>query len=317
MSDEPTAAELYSALRPLLFSIAYRMLGSVSAAEDVVQESFLRYHRAQQDGVTIETPKAYLTTIATRLSVDALRRAKRRREAYVGTWLPEPLLTDPSPDAAEQVETADTLSLAFLVLLESLSPVERAVFLLREVFDYGYEELAAVVDRTPDNCRQIALRARRSVDARRPRYEPSAAKRDQLAERFFAACEHGDLQALQGLLAADIKFQGDGGGKAPAVAQVISGQKMVMRLLVSLLRQGAELGGWAEPAQVNGQPGAIFHTADGKIASVVGLEIADGQVQAIQSVVNPDKLRHLGAVADMRSLMRAVRNGAGPQGTSA
>lgn len=307
MSDEPTVAELYSALRPLLFSIAYHMLGSVSAAEDIVQESFLRYHRAQQEGVVIETPKAYLSTIATRLSVDALRSAKRRRETYVGTWLPEPLLTDPGPDAAEQVETADTLSFAFLVLLESLSPVERAVFLLREVFDYGYDEIAEVVDRAPDNCRQIALRARRSVDARRPRYEPSAAKRDELAERFFAACQHGDLEALQGLLAADVKFQGDGGGKAPAVAQVISGLEKVMRLLESLLQQGVELGGWAEPVHVNGRPGAIFHTADGKIASVLILEIADGHVQTIQSVVNPDKLRHLGAVADLRSLMRVAR----------
>ena len=307
MSDAPTTAELYSELRRLLFSIAYRMLGSVSAAEDVVQESFLRYHRAQQDGVVIETPKAYLTTIATRLSVDALRSAKRQRETYVGTWLPEPFVTDPSPDAAEQVETADTISFAFLVLLESLSPVERAVFLLREVFDYGYDEIAEVVDRTPENCRQIALRARRSVDARRPRYEPSAAKRDELAERFLAACQHGDLQALQGLLAADVKFHGDGGGKAPAVAAVITGMERVMRLLVSLLEQGAEMGAWAEPAQVNGQPGAIFHTADGKIASVLSLEIADGQVQAIQNVLNPDKLRHLGAVADLRTLMRAAR----------
>jgi RNA polymerase sigma-70 factor (ECF subfamily) len=193
------------------------------------------------------------------------------------------------------------------VLLESLSPVRRAVFLLREVFDTATRD-ARRRGSHADNCRQIALRARRGVDARRPR-RTVCSQRDQLAGVCGVRARRS--ASTTGLLAADIKFQGDGGGKAPAVAQVISGQRMVMRLLVSLLRQGAELGGWAEPAQVNGQPGAIFHTADGKIASVVGLEIAHGQVQAIQSVVNPDKLRHLGAVADMRSLMRAARNGAG------
>jgi RNA polymerase sigma-70 factor (ECF subfamily) len=307
MPDEPSVAEAFSALRPLLFSIAYRMLGSVSEAEDVVQESFLRFHRAALDGTVIENPKAYLTTTATRLSLDALRAAKRRRESYVGMWLPEPLLTDPAPGVAEQVETADTLSLAFLVLLESLSPVERAVFLLRDVFDYGYDEIGQAVGRSPANCRQIALRARRSVESRRPRFDASAAQRAELAAQFFAACQTGDIAALQHLLAADVTFAGDGGGRAPAVARVVTGSDKVIALVLGIMQEGLAMGGFAELAQVNGEPGAVYHVADGKIASVVALEVSGGRVRAIRSVVNPDKLQHLGAVADVRRLLREFR----------
>jgi RNA polymerase sigma-70 factor (ECF subfamily) len=304
-----TVDEVYASLRPLLFSIAYRMLGTVSEAEDVVQETFLRYHRALQDGVTIETPKAYLATITTRLALDTLRSARRQREAYVGMWLPEPLLADgDAVDAATQVEIGDSLSMAFLVLLESLNPVERAVFLLREVFDYGYDEIAEIVDRTPDNCRQLAVRARRSVQERRPRYEASAQRRAELANRFFLACQQGELDALKQLLADDVTFHGDGGGKAQAVARVVSGPDKVTRLLLSLLSQGAELGLSVEPVQVNGEPGALTRTSDGKIVSVFALEIADDRVHAIRSVVNPDKLGHLGVVADMRQLMRELRH---------
>ncbi len=308
MSSALSVDELYPALRPLLFSIAYRMLGTVSEAEDVVQEAFLRFHRAAQDGTVIETPKAYLTTIATRLSLDALRSARRQRESYVGMWLPEPLLADDAPGVAEQVETGDSLSMAFLVLLESLNPVERAVFLLREVFGYGYDEIAEVVDRSPDNCRQLAVRARRSVQERRPRYEASRERRDELAVRFFAACRDGDLDAFKQLLADDVSFHGDGGGKVPATARVVSGIDKVTRLIFSMLTQGAELGFAIEPVQVNGQPGAITRTGDGKVVNVFALDIADGHVQAIRSIVNPDKLDHLGAVADMRELMRSLRH---------
>jgi RNA polymerase sigma-70 factor (ECF subfamily) len=308
MSGAQTVDELYPALRPLLFSIAYRMLGAVSDAEDVVQESFLRYHRAAQAGTVVDSPKAYLSTTVTRLSLDTLRSAKHKRESYVGMWLPEPLLADDSADVAAQVETGDTLSLAFLVLLESLNPVERAVFLLREVFDYGYDEIAEIVDRSPDNCRQLALRARRAVQQRRPRYEASRQRRDALAHRFFSACRDGDLDGLKQLLADDVSFHGDGGGKAQAVARVVHGVDKVLRLLVALLSQGVELGLSVEPVQVNGEPGAITRTADGKVVSVFALEIVDDRVHAIRSVVNPDKLEHLGAVADMRQMMRAMRH---------
>jgi RNA polymerase sigma-70 factor (ECF subfamily) len=307
VSGPRTVDELYPELRPLLFSIAYRMLGTVSEAEDVVQETFLRFHRATQDGTVIETPKAYLTTIATRISLDVLRSARRQRESYVGMWLPEPLLADDAPGVAEQVETGDSLSMAFLVLLESLNPVERAVFLLREVFGYGFAEIAEIVERSPDNCRQLAVRARRSVQERRPRYEASRQHRDELAGRFFAACRVGDLDALKQLLADDVAFQGDGGGKAPATARVVTGADKVSRLILGLLTQGAELGASVEPVQVNGQPGAITRTKDGKIVNVLALEVVDGRIQTIRSVVNPDKLGHLGAVADVRQLMRSLR----------
>ena len=202
MTDDAVTA--FQELRPLLFSIAYRMLGSVAEAEDVVQETFVRYHRSLEEGTAIESPKAYLSATATRLAIDQLRSARVRRERYVGTWLPEPLVTDAEPDASEHAETADSLSLAFLVVLESLSPVERAVFLLREVFDYGYGEIAAVVGKTEDNTRQLAVRARRRVDERRPRFEATRRRRDELAARFFAAAERGDMDGLVSMLAADV-----------------------------------------------------------------------------------------------------------------
>jgi RNA polymerase sigma-70 factor, ECF subfamily len=307
MPDDGELAALYRDLRPLLFSIAYRMLGSVSDAEDVVQESFLRYQRALDDGTVVASPKSYLSAVATRLSLDILKSARARRESYVGMWLPEPLLLDPMPDAAAHAELADSLSMAFLVVLETLSPVERAVFLLREVFDFDYEEIATMVEKTPENCRQLLARAKKRVEERRPRFEASREQRAELANRFFAACASGDLAGLQSLLAADVTFQGDGGGSAPATARVVAGSEKVARLLVGLVTQGAEFGFSARPVEVNGQPGAMFVTADGAIANVVSLEIADGQVQAIHAVVNPDKLRHLGPVADLRAMMHDAR----------
>ena len=300
-------ARVYKDLRPLLFSIAYRMLGSVSDAEDIVQDTFVRYQRAVDDGLIAESPKAYLSSITTRLSLDTLKSARVRRESYVGTWLPEPLLVDPMPDASAHAELADSLSLAFLVILETLSPIERAVFLLREVFDFGYEEIAAMVGKSADNCRQLLVRAKRRVDERRPRFEASREQRAALAERFFAAVQVGDLAGLQQLLAADVTFAGDGGGKAPATAQVVAGVEKVSRLLLSLTEQANEHGFTMRAVEVNGQPGAIFRTPDGLISNVIGLDIVDGQVQAIHGVVNPDKLRHLGPVADLRALVHQLR----------
>src|SRR5216110_508179 len=220
----------YEELRPLLLSIAYRMVSSVGEAEDIVQEAFLRIHRAEAEGTKVDSPKAYLSAVVTRLSIDQLKSARARREQYVGQWLPEPLLTDSAPDAAAQAETADSLSMAFLVLLESLTPVERAVFLLREVFDYA--EIAKIVRRSEDNCRQLYVRARRHIDEGRPRFEASRAQRDELARRFLAAAQLGDTSALVELLAADVVVYGDGGGKAPSWTEPIYGRERVAKLMV-------------------------------------------------------------------------------------
>jgi RNA polymerase sigma-70 factor, ECF subfamily len=228
---EARVPDPFAELRPLLFSIAYRMLGSASEAEDIVQEAFLRYHRETAAGTEIDSPKSYLSAITTRLCIDHLRSARVRRESYVGTWLPEPLLTDEESDAARQAETADSLSMGFLVLLESLTPVERAVFLLREVFEYEYEEIASVVGKSEENCRQIAVRARRQVQAGRPRFEASKAQREELAHRFFQAVVEGDVEGLVGMLAADVVVYADGGGKAAAFPRPIHGRDKVVRLV--------------------------------------------------------------------------------------
>ncbi len=284
-------ATRHDELRPLMFSIAYRMLGQVSEAEDVVQNAWLRM---QTDETVVRSPEAYATTVTTRLAIDQLRSARVRREAYVGAWLPEPLLTTPADaDPAARAETADSVSMAFLVLLESLSPVERAVFLLREVFGYGYDQIAAVVEKSEPNCRQIFARARARVDERRPRFEVSRAHRDELARRFFAACEQGDMAGLERLLADDVVFNGDGGGKAPAVRRPVEGRVQVLRFLGALLQQGAAQGARIEPVEVNGQPGAQLIGGDGRLVSVLALDIADGHIQAMHNVLNPDKLRHL------------------------
>jgi len=299
----------YEELRPLLFSIAYRMIGSVSEAEDIVQEAFLRIHRAEAEGTRIESPKAYLSAVTTRLSIDHLKSARVRREQYVGQWLPEPLLTDDSaPDAAAHAETADSLSLAFLVLLESLTPVERAVFLLREVFDYGYDEIAGIVDRTEHNCRQLYVRARRHVDEGRPRFEASRKQRDELVERFFAAAERGDLAALEEMLAADVVVYGDGGGKAPSWPKPIYGRERVAKLIAGTLKQVKEFGVTLRAAHINGQPGVVFLDDEDRIGAVMSVDVADGLVQTIRGVTNPDKLEHLGRVLDAREVLRKNRN---------
>jgi RNA polymerase sigma-70 factor (ECF subfamily) len=290
---------LYEEYRPLLFSIAYRMVGSASDAEDIVQEALLRVHRETSKGTAIDSPKAWLSTVTTRLAINHVQSARVRRERYVGTWLPEPLLTDSESEGARNAETADSLSLAFLVLLESLGPVERAVFLLREVFDYGYDEIASVVDKSEDNCRQIAARARRQIEAKKPRFEASRQKREELARRFFSAIADGDTEGLINLLAADVIAYGDGGGKAPAVPRPIYGRDKVVRLFVNLARSAERLGvSGMRHAEVNGQPGALFVDSEGQPVVVVSLDIADDLVQTIRAVSNPDKLRHLDSRAD-------------------
>ncbi|HEV8563652.1 MAG TPA: RNA polymerase sigma-70 factor [Actinomycetota bacterium] len=294
--------ELYEELRPLLFSIAYRMLGSATEAEDVVQEAFLRFHRESQRGVEVESPKAYLSAVTTRISIDQLRSARVRRESYVGTWLPEPLLTDTESDASRHAETADSLSLGFLVLLESLSPVERAVFLLREVFEYGYDEIATVVGKTEDNCRQIAVRARRQVQSGKPRFEASRKRKEELARRFFEATAMGDTEGLISLLAADVVAYGDGGGKAPAFPRPVHGRDRVARLLLGRTARGERLGvSGMRLVEINGQPGALFVGPEGLPVAAVSLDIADDLVQTLRAVSNPEKLRHLGSVASTDS----------------
>jgi RNA polymerase sigma-70 factor (ECF subfamily) len=295
----------FGELRRPAFAIAYRMLGSVSDAEDVVQEGFLRLHRAREGGERIESPRAYLSAVVSRLSLDHLRSAQVRREAYVGEWLPEPLLTSVENNPATRAEMADTLSLAFLVLLESLSPEQRAAFLLREVFDEPYDRIAEIIETSEQNARQLVTRARRHVEERRPRFEVSREQQQELATRFFAAAEEGDLEGLEELLAHDVVLRGDGGGEAPTLKRAVHGRAKVARTLIAGQRAGARFGGFtSRHEEVNGQPGALFFDRGGLLAGVMVLDIVAGQIQAVSSIVNPDKLRHLGPVADLRALLR-------------
>jgi RNA polymerase sigma-70 factor (TIGR02957 family) len=297
--------QLLDELRPVAFAIAYRMLGSVSEAEDVVQEALLRVHRALDAGEQIASPRAFVATVTTRLAINELRSARARRETYVGEWLPEPILTDGLEDPARQAELADSLSVAMLVLLESLSPEQRAVLLLHDVFDYGYAEIAAIVGKNEANVRQLGTRARRHVDERRPRFRTTREECDELAARFFAAAQQGDLAGLEALLAADVEMTGDGGGKVPAITQPLLGRTRVARLLVDSVI--ARLPGVSvRPVEVNGGPGALFLDAQQRLISVMSLEIAGGRITSIKSVVNPDKLAHLGPVADFAALLRSA-----------
>jgi RNA polymerase sigma-70 factor (TIGR02957 family) len=296
---------LLDELRPASFAIAYRMLGSVAEAEDVVQEALLRVHRALEAGERIESPRAFVATVTTRLAIDELRSARARRERYVGEWLPEPILTESSDDPARHAEMADSLSMAMLVLLESLSPEQRAVLLLRDVFDYPYEQIAQIVGRSEDNVRQLATRARRHVEERRPRFQTSGEQRDELARRFFAAVQDGDLSGLEALLAHDIVLTGDGGGKVPALARSLRGRNRVARTLLDWVKLGARIPGASiRPVEVNGAPGALLLDGDDRLIAVWALEIARGQIQGVSSIVNPEKLAHLRPVADLGTLLR-------------
>ncbi|TWD82659.1 RNA polymerase sigma-70 factor (ECF subfamily) [Kribbella amoyensis] len=296
-----TRAEEFEELRPLLFSIAYRILGSVSEAEDAVQEAWLRY-----EGTPTEprSAKAFLSATVSRIAIDVLRSARVRREEYVGPWFPEPLLADPYQDPQRSAELSDSLSMAALLLLERLTPLERAVFVLREVFAFTFPEVAAAVGRSEAACRQLAVRARRHMDAGRPRFEADRVERTELAGRFLDAFRDGDVDGLTALLAADVQLVGDGGGKAPQWADRFLGVDRVSWVLAELVSLFGGLGARVEPHEVNGQPGAIFRDRDGKVLSTWALDIVDGQVQTIRTVSNPDKLRHVGPVADPLAAFR-------------
>jgi RNA polymerase sigma-70 factor, ECF subfamily len=304
-----TRAEEFEELRPLLFAIAYRILGSVAEAEDAVQETWLRYEASPAQPTSA---KAFLSAVVTRVSIDVLRSARVRREEYVGQWFPEPLLTDPYQDPERSAELADSVSMAALLLLERLSPLERAVFVLREVFGFGFGEVASAVGRSESACRQLAVRARRHMDAGRPRFEADRRERDELASRFFDALREGDVEGLRELLAADVQLVGDGGGKAPTLARSIIGAEKVSRVLASVFPWLVRIDVTLEPREVNGQPGAIFRDRDNRVLLTVTLDVLDGQIQAIRSVSNPDKLGHVGPVADAWAVAREVNQARHP-----
>jgi RNA polymerase sigma-70 factor (ECF subfamily) len=294
-------AEEFEELRPLLFAIAYRILGSVSEAEDAVQETWLRY---QDSPAQPRSAKAFLSAVVTRISIDVLRSARVRREKYVGEWFPEPLLSDPYQDPERSAELADSVSMAALLLLERLSPLERAVFVLREVFGFGFPEVASMVGRPEAACRQLGVRARRHMDAGRPRFEADRRERDELASRFFDALREGDVDGLRELLAADVQVVGDGGGRAPQFSRPIIGAENVARVLASVFRRLLRIDVTLEPHEMNGQPGAIFRDRDNKVLATLALDVLDGRIQTIHSVQNPDKLRHVGPVADAWAVVR-------------
>jgi RNA polymerase sigma-70 factor, ECF subfamily len=299
-----TRTEEFEELRPLLFAIAYRILGSVAEAEDAVQETWLRY---ESTPTTPTSTKAFLSAVVTRISIDVLRSARVRRETYVGQWLPEPLLTDPYEDPERSAELADSVSMAALLLLERLTPLERAVFVLREVFAFDFPEVAAAVGRSEEACRQLAVRARRHMDVGRPRFEADRREREELAARFFDALRDGDVDGLRELLAADVAIVGDGGGKAPAFPRSVVGVDNVARLLAAYFPLLARVGSTVEPHELNGAPGAILRDRDGNIGGTMALEVLGGRIQTIRAVLNPDKLGHLGPVADAWAVTREMR----------
>jgi RNA polymerase sigma-70 factor (ECF subfamily) len=304
-----TRTEEFTEQRPLLFAIAYRILGSASEAEDAVQETWLRYESSTTKPASV---KSFLSAVVTRISIDVLRSARVRRESYVGPWFPEPLLTDPYEDPARSAELADSVSMAALLLLERLSPLERAVFVLREVFGFGFPEIATAVERSEAACRQLAVRSRRHMEARRPRFEADRREREELAARFLDALREGDLDGLKELLAADVQAVTDSGGKGPALTKPVVGSENVARLIGAFasLPRGIVL---VEPREVNGQPGAILQDRDGKVVAVMALDVLDGRIQTIRSVINPDKLEHLGPVADAWRLREEVQAGRRPK----
>ena len=297
---------LLDELRPLAFSVAYRMLGSVSEAEDIAQEALLRTHQALDGEEAIASPRAFVTTVSTRLAIDELRSARARRELYVGDWLPEPIVTDAADDPARQAETADSISMAMLLLLESLSPEERAAFLLHDAFDYPYRDIAPIVGKSETNVRQLASRARRHISENRPRFQTTREHQDELARRFFQAADSGDLGELEALLADDVVLTGDGGGKAPALARSLTGRSRVARVLNnwSKARRQIEGGVTFELVEVNGGPGALVLDVYDRVAAVIALEIVNGRIRRVMSVVNPDKLAHLGDVTNLGELFR-------------
>lgn len=296
-----THAAEFEQLRPLLFAIAYRILGSVAEAEDAVQETWLRWDTS---AAVPASTKAFLSAVVTRISIDVLRSARTQRETYIGPWLPEPLLTDPYQDPVHAAELADSLSTAALLLLERLSPLERAVFVLRDVFGFEFTEIASAVGRSEAACRQLAVRARHHMDGGRPRFEADRAERDVLAARFFDALRHGSVEQLRQLLAADVQAIGDSGGKAPALAKSVTGADNVARVLASIFSRLTAIDATVQPREINGQPGAIVHDRDGKIINTVTVDVLSGQIHTIRFMLSPDKLAHLGPVADPWAIAR-------------
>ena len=275
--------------RSLIFSIAYRMLGSVMDAEDAVQETYLRWQQCGEDEV--RSPKSYLSTVVTRVCIDQLRSAKRQREEYIGPWLPEPLVMEETADMDENLALADSLSMAFLVMLEALNPTERAAFLLRDVFEYPYAEIAAIVDKSESNCRQMVRRARQHVAERRHRHDPSKAQLQQMVSRFLIAAQQGDMDGLIEMLEEDVTLWSDGGGKTAAALNPIYGAEKVARFFMGIIKKMPP-NTTAKAARVNGQPGLIAYIS-GKPYSVFALELQDGKVAGIRVVVNPEKLQRV------------------------
>ncbi|MER6961019.1 RNA polymerase sigma-70 factor [Streptomyces sp. NPDC000618] len=289
MSDHVTdpATEAFVAHRNLLFTVAYEMLGSVADAEDVLQETWLRW--VEVDLAQVRDQRAYLVRITTRQALNRLRTLQRRKEAYVGPWLPEPLLT--APDVAEDVELAENLSLALMLVLESLSPIERAVFVLHEVFDFGYDDIAAAIDKSPSAARQIAYRARQHVDARRPRTPVSPEETRAALDSFQSALATGDLQGLLDVLAPDVVFVSDGGGlKLAALRPVVGADKVLRYMAGSVAKAGGAF--TSEPTTINGNPGLVLRV-DGVIDGVLAFTVDDGRVTGLYYVRNPEKLTHV------------------------
>jgi RNA polymerase sigma-70 factor, ECF subfamily len=283
------SVEEFDQYRPLLFSIAYRMVGSVADAEDLLQETFLRWQKAS--GEEIRDPKAFLVTIVSRLSLNHLQSARVRREEYVGQWLPEPVITDPDSDPFAHMRIDESLSIAFLLLLERLKPLERAVFLLREVFDYEYSEIAEALGQSEANCRQVLHRARQHVAEVRPRFKATPEQHGELLQRFAQAVGDGDLDGLVALLSDDIVLHADGGGKAPAVPNTVHGADNVARAAIGGFRRLPQ-NLTRRAVQINGRPGMVAYQ-DGKPFSVITIDVRDGKISAVYIVSNPDKLTHL------------------------
>jgi RNA polymerase sigma-70 factor (ECF subfamily) len=289
-ADDAIRLATFDQYRSLLFSVAYRMLGSVADAEDMLQETFIRWQQAADDD--IRSPRAFLVTIISRLCINHLQSARVQREEYVGQWLPEPIVTDPESDPLAIIRVDESLSMAFLVLLERLTPVERAVFLLREVFEYKYSEIAAVLGQSEVNCRQILRRARQHVSEMRPRFKPSAQKQNDLLERFLKAIGSGDMDGLLALLSSDVVLHSDGGGKAIAVPNLVHGAGNVARGIFGGIRKLVPKDVVRRMAQINGAPGVVTYL-NGKPFSVLTLDASEGRVRAIYIVTNPEKLAHI------------------------
>ena len=308
--------QLFDEMRPVAFAIAYRMLGSVSEAEDIVQEALLQLHRGLAEGESIQSPRAFVRTVTTRLSINELRSARVRREQYVGEWLPEPIITDGSDDPAEHAEMADSLSLAMLVLLENLSPEQRAAFLLHDVFDYDHAQIAEVLGKSQDSVRQLASRARRHIEDRRPRFHVSREHQQEFARRFFAAAREGDLPGLEALLAQDVVLTADGGGKVPALARSARGRSHVARMLVEWAKRVANIPGVQMRAvEANGNPGVLLFDGQSRLMGVSVLAFDGDHIQSINSIVNPDKLAHLGPTANLGSVLPTRERPAGDRTT--